>query len=95
MEVRRDTINFPSFFVWGPQWDLRCILSLDLSFIPMFWLYFDEVTILCLITCAVRELEGDDNLQLNLWTRVHRDYRHAKISPAASVIINKVSNAFI
>lgn len=95
MEVRRDTINFPSFLVWGPQWDLRCILSLDLSFIPMFWLHFDEVTILCLITCAARELEGDDNLQLNLWTRVHHDYRHAKISPAASVIINKVSNAFI
>lgn len=95
MEVRRDVINFPSFLVWGPQWDLSCILSLDLSFIPMFWLHFDEVTILCLITCTARELEGDDNLQLNLWTRVHHDYRRAKISTAASVIINKLSNAFI
>lgn len=95
MRVRRDVINFPSFLVWGPQQDLICILSLDLSFSPMFWLRFDEVTILCLITCTARELEGDDNLQLNLWTRVYHDYRQAKISTAASVIINKISNAFI
>lgn len=65
------------------------------QFYPLFWLHFDEVTILCLITCAARELERDDNLQLNLWTRVHHDYRHAKISTAASVIINKITNAFI
>ena len=40
-----------------------------------------------MITCTVRELEGDDNLQLNLWTSVHHNHRHAKTSTAASVII--------
>lgn len=72
----------------------RCILALVLSFIPRFWLHFDEVTILCVTTCTVSELERDDNLQLNLWTRVCHNYRHAKTSTAASVIINKISNAF-
>lgn len=38
---------------------------------------------------------GDDNLQLNLWTWVHHNYRHAKSCTAASVIMNKISNAFI
>lgn len=48
-----------------------------------------------MITCTVSELERDDNLQLNLWTRVHHNYRHAKTSTAPFVIINTISNAFI
>lgn len=81
----------------GPemQEEQRCILSLDLSFIPRFWLHFDEVTVLCVITCTVSEPEGDEDLQLNLCTRILRNYRRAKTSAAASVIINKISNAFI
>lgn len=67
----------------------RCLLLLDLGFIPRFWLPFGEVTVLRVIRPAVSELEWDDNLQLNLWTTVHRNYRHAETSTAASVIINK------
>lgn len=68
----------------------QCLPSLDLSVIPRFWLHLDEVTSLRAITWPESELEGDDNSQLNLWTTVLCDYRHAKTSTAASVIINKV-----
>lgn len=78
---RRDPVHFPSFLRGvhsgaEGQEKQRCILSLDLSFIPRFWLCFGEVIVLCATACTVSL--GDDRLQLNLWTGVRRNY--AKLS---------------
>lgn len=100
MEVRRGSINLPSFLAWGPHgvWDAgRAEMHLVSwsQFLPEVLVTFWWGHRLVCDYLRSQWTGGDDNLQLNLWTRVHHNYRRAKTSTAAFVIRNTISNAFI